>query len=226
MMLGSSRHNLGEQHPRNSSESNTLLAHRKLLPTRGGIFRARSRCRGDQRVSGPHDLSERIVGLLPRLRRFALTLTRRWEDADDLVQATVERALTRLGGWREDTRLDSWLFKMMQNLWIDQTRARRVRGGDTVGGDSDLALLPGVDGRPLMEARLTLRATLDAVMQLPDEQRTVILLVVVEGFSYREAAEVLDVPIGTVMSRVSRARAVLEGKFAAADQPPLTVVRQ
>jgi RNA polymerase sigma-70 factor (ECF subfamily) len=177
-------------------------------------------------VSGPHDLTERIVGLLPRLRRFALTLTRRWEDADDLVQATVERALTRLGGWKEDTRLDSWLFKMMQNLWIDQARARRVRGGDAVGGDDELALLPGSDGRPIMEARLTLKATLEAVMQLPEDQRAVILLVVVEGFSYREAADVLGVPIGTVMSRVSRARAALEDKVAGSGESPLTVVRR
>jgi RNA polymerase sigma-70 factor (ECF subfamily) len=176
-------------------------------------------------VSGPPDLVERIVGLLPRLRRFALTLTRRWEDADDLVQATVERALTRLGGWKEDTRLDSWLFKMMQNLWIDQTRARRVRGGDAVGGEAELALLPGVDGRPVMEARLTLQATLEAAMQLPEDQRAALLLVVVEGFSYREAAEVLDVPIGTVMSRISRARAALEGKVSGDEAPPLKVVR-
>jgi RNA polymerase sigma-70 factor (ECF subfamily) len=219
-------HNLGVQNVGNSSDFSALPTPWKRPRRGGGIFRARPRCRGNRRVSGPHDLTERIVGLLPRLRRFALTLTRRWEDADDLVQATVERALTRLGGWREDTRLDSWLFKMMQNLWIDQARARRVRGGDTVGGDAELALLPGVDGRPVMEARLTLRATLEAVMQLPEDQRAVILLVVVEGFSYREAADVLGVPIGTVMSRVSRARAALEDKVAAAGQPPLSVVRR
>ena len=161
-------------------------------------------------MSGSNALADRIVDLLPRLRRFALTLTRHQDDGDDLVQATVERALARLSSWKEDTRLDSWMFKIMQNLWIDQTRARRTRG--VQADDYDLASIAGADGRAVMDQRLTLRATLDATMALPEEQRSVLMLVVVEGLSYRDAADVLGVPVGTVMSRLSRARLALEGK--------------
>jgi RNA polymerase sigma-70 factor (ECF subfamily) len=153
-------------------------------------------------------LTDRIIALLPRLRRFALTLTRHAEDGDDLVQLSVERALTRLHRWNEGTRLDSWMFKIMQNLWIDELRSRRSRG--QVDPDFDLDMLPGSDGREAIEARLVLKDTVAALMALPEEQRAVMLLVVVEGLSYRDAAEVLDVPIGTVMSRISRARQALD----------------
>jgi RNA polymerase sigma-70 factor (ECF subfamily) len=170
------------------------------------------------------NLADRIVELLPRLRRFALTLTRREEDADDLVQGAVERALARLDSWRPDTRLDSWLFKIMQNLWIDQVRARRTRGTQTT--DAELADLAGGDSRDVLDARLTLRDTLQATLDLPEEQRATLLLVVVEGFSYRDAAEVLGVPVGTVMSRLSRARAALEGRVFGDEPPALSVVRQ
>ena len=159
-------------------------------------------------MTGPTELTDRIVALLPRLRRFALTLTRQPEDGDDLVQLTVERALTRLHRWNEGTRLDSWMFKIMQNLWIDELRSRRSRG--QADPDFDMDLLAGSDGRAAMDARLGLRDTLAAVMALPEEQRSVMLLVVVEGLSYRDAAEVLEVPIGTVMSRLSRARLSLD----------------
>lgn len=157
----------------------------------------------------PTDTAERIIELLPRLRRFALTLTRHASDADDLVQMCVERGLARIETWTPDTRLDSWLFRIMQNLWIDEVRRRRSRGvierdpaeGETATGD---------DGRHVTRVRQELKAALDAVMRLPDDQRAVIALVVVEGFAYRDAAEILNVPIGTVMSRLSRARAALE----------------
>jgi RNA polymerase sigma-70 factor (ECF subfamily) len=169
--------------------------------------------------SGSHDLSDRIIALLPRLRRFALTLTRDPSDGDDLVQTTVERALSRMNSWDEGSRLDSWMFKIMQNLWIDQTRARRTRG--TQAPEAELGDLPGTDGRTLMDHRLTLRATLAEALALPEEQRAALLLVVVEGFSYRQAAEVLGVPVGTVMSRLSRARLALEGRVFG-ERPPLS----
>jgi RNA polymerase sigma-70 factor (ECF subfamily) len=92
--------------------------------------------------------------------------------------------------------------------------------------EAELAELPGLDGRGDMDARLTLKATLEEVMRLPEEQRSVVLLVIVEGFSYRDAAEVLGVPIGTVMSRIARARLALEGKVFGEGRPPLSVVRQ
>lgn len=154
------------------------------------------------------DIAQRIVELLPRLRRFALTLTRHEDDADDLVQAAAERALMRLGTWRPDTRLDSWLFKIMQNHWIDQVRARRTRGASEALDAVDH--IAGADGRHVTGVRQELQATLQAVLRLPEEQRAVVGLVLVEGLAYREAAEILEVPIGTIMSRLSRARAALE----------------
>ena len=162
------------------------------------------------------NLSNRIIELLPRLRRFALTLTRREEDADDLVQSAVERALTRLDSWRPDTRLDSWMFKIMQNLWIDQVRARRARSG--IEGDAEaVETVAGSDGRHVTGVRRELQATLEAVLRLPEDQRTVVGLVLIEGLPYREAADILNVPIGTIMSRLSRARAALEGAVRADD---------
>lgn len=143
------------------------------------------------------------------MRRFALTLTRQDEDADDLVQATVERALSRLESWQSDTRLDSWLFKIMQNLWIDQVRSRRTGSGLEVDA-SAADFVPGSDGRHITGVRRELQATLAAVLTLPEDQRSVVALVLIEGLAYREAAEILEVPIGTIMSRLSRARAALE----------------
>lgn len=174
-------------------------------------------------MSRTPDLADQIVALLPRLRRFALALARHREDADDLVQTTVERALSRLAQWKEGTRLDSWLFRMMQNLWIDQLRSKRTRGG--VADDVDLSGLPGVDGRDTLETRLTLHETIKAVMALPEDQRVVVMLVIVEGYSYRDAAEMLNTPIGTVMSRLARARASLEHTVLDPGPPP-TETRQ
>ena len=148
-----------------------------------------------------------MIALLPRLRRFARALAGSAADADDLVQDTVERALTRLNLWIPGTRLDSWMFRIAQNLWIDRTRSRRSRGTtvdiDTMG--ESLA----TDGAREIEARLTLQSAARALMELPEEQRSVVALVLIDGMSYRQAADVLEVPIGTVTSRLARARGTL-----------------
>lgn len=154
-----------------------------------------------------------IVELLPRLRRFARTITRDHADADDLTQITVERALDRRDQWQPGTRLDSWMYRIMKNAWIDETRARGRRGkifapaeaGDHVGEDS----------RPAVEARIEVRNVERAMAQLPEEQRLAVALVFVEGLSYAEAAEVLEVPIGTLNSRLGRGRAALQAQFEA-----------
>jgi len=151
------------------------------------------------------DLADRIVELLPRLRRFAASLCRNPQDVDDLVHGAVERALNRLDTWRPDTRLDSWMFRILQNHWIDQVRARRP-----TSDLSDADLLPGDDGRLVAESRLQLGEVARLVAALPPEQRAVVGLVLVDGLSYRDTAEILDIPIGTVMSRVSRAREALQ----------------
>ena len=146
----------------------------------------------------------RMTAALPRLRRFALSLAGNQTDADDLVQDTIERALRNLHKWKPDTKLESWMFRIAQNLWIDQMRARKVRAADPLD-NNDVAL----DGARDAEARLTFADTARALRQLPEEQRVVVALVLIEGVAYREAAEILNVPIGTVTSRLARAREAL-----------------
>ena len=150
------------------------------------------------------DTKQQLTALLPRLRRFACVLTGSVDEADDLVQAACERGLRSLEQWQVGTRLDSWMFKIMQNLWIDQTRARKARGAVV---ELDAARnLSGDDGRRRTEASLTLERVRASMAGLPEEQRIVLALISVEGLSYKEAAESLGVPIGTVTSRLARAR--------------------
>jgi RNA polymerase sigma-70 factor (ECF subfamily) len=152
-------------------------------------------------------LRGQMMAILPRLRRFALALTGRPADADDLVQDTVERALRSLSQFVPDTRMDSWMFRIAQNLWIDKMRANKVRSGTV--NDMDEAEKVAVDGVRATEAHMLLKSTLCALAELPAEQREVVALVLIDGISYREAAAILDVPIGTVTSRLARAREAL-----------------
>lgn len=152
-------------------------------------------------------IRHRIAAMLPRLRRFALSLAGNRADADDLVQDTVERALRSLHQWQPGTRLDSWMFRIAQNLWIDAMRARRVRA--VTVHDPEAAAEVAVDGARDAEARMVLADTVKALAALPEEQRAAVALVLVEGLSYREAADVLGVPMGTLTSRLARARAAL-----------------
>jgi RNA polymerase sigma factor (sigma-70 family) len=148
-----------------------------------------------------------IVGLLPRLRRLARALTRDAADADDLVQLTVERAMTRAGQWEPGSRLDSWTFRIMKNAWIDETRARRRRG-EVFDLDAD-GLAAATDGAAAMQARMEALAAEAAMAELPADQRIAVALVLVEGLSYREAADVLEIPEGTLTSRLVRGRNAL-----------------
>jgi RNA polymerase sigma-70 factor (ECF subfamily) len=149
-----------------------------------------------------------MVELLPRLRRFARILVREPADADDLVQLTVERALARREQWTEGTRLDSWMFRIMKNAWIDETRSRRRR--DAVFAPAEAGERVGDDGAAA-QRRLEVAEVERELVRLPEEQRMAVALVLVEGLSYREAAEVLEVPMGTLTSRLVRGRnAMLE----------------
>jgi RNA polymerase sigma factor (sigma-70 family) len=155
-----------------------------------------------------HDLErqrEELLAALPRLRRFARSLTGNRQDGDDLMQTTVERALQR--GWPEGVEALPWLFKVCKNLWIDELRARavRVKAAQTRELDEE----PAVSGEAVALGEIGLREVEQALESLPAEQRAVLALVAVEGLSYREAADVLETPIGTVMSRLARARAAL-----------------
>jgi len=150
----------------------------------------------------------RIVAFLPRLRRFCRVLTGAQDRADDLVQATVERALQRIEQWQEGTNLESWMFRIARNMHIDQIRMQAGRGRHV---DIDEAeTVADRDALSGLEARSDLERVQGAMRTLPEEQRTLLSLVVLEEMSYREAAELLDIPIGTVMSRLARARRALD----------------
>lgn len=154
--------------------------------------------------------SDQLVAVLPRLRRFARGLTGSAVEADDLVQAACERALSRAHQFQAGTRFDSWMFRIVQTVWIDQLRARGTRR--TEGGDEALDVGTDESARRV-EARLALREVQSAIATLPPEQRLTLLLVTVEGLSYKEAAEVAAVPVGTIMSRLARARVALLAKL-------------
>jgi len=151
--------------------------------------------------------AQAMAAIVPRLRRFAYGLTGSIDAGDDLVQSTCERALSRLHLWQPGTRLDSWMYRIMQNLWIDELRSGRRREITT---DSDeLDAMVGGDAEREVGVRLDLAAVRRHIAGLPPDQRAVLLLVSVDGLSYKEAAAVLEVPIGTVMSRLARARLAL-----------------
>lgn len=147
-----------------------------------------------------------LADLLPQLRRFALGLTRTRHDADDLVQSAVERALSHAKQWTPGTRLDSWMYRIMQNIWIDQKRSAGRRETTTI---DEAVSITGEDGRDVTESKIMAEHAKHAFALLPDELRAAAVLVIVNGLSYAEAAKSLDVPIGTIMSRVSRSRAAL-----------------
>lgn len=151
--------------------------------------------------------SDQLIAVLPRLRRFAAGLTRSATEADDLVQAACERALAREHQFQEGTRFDSWMFRIVQTIWIDQLRARDIRKED---GDVAEERLGSDEPVRRVEARLALSEVRQAVSKLPPDQRATLMLVTVEGLSYKQAADVTGVPVGTVMSRLARARVALQ----------------
>lgn len=139
------------------------------------------------------------------MRRFAIVLAGHPADGDDLCQMTIERALSRREQWQEGTRLDSWAYRIMRNIWIDESRARQRRGQTFI--DEEAGLLVGADGA--QEARIELGDIDRAMARLPEEQREAVLLVMVEGYSYKEAAEIVGCPVGTLNSRLVRGRDAL-----------------
>lgn len=162
------------------------------------------------------EIQSRMIALLPRLRRFALALTGDKDKADDLVQDTCERALAHMDQWQPGTSLDSWMYRIAQNIWVDHHRGRKAQGDQRQL--DEVENLTGVDGRIVTESRLTLAAVTDGIARLPPEQQVLVAMVCVEGISYKEAAGILGIPIGTVMSRLSRARQAL---YTALVEPPL-----
>mgnify|MGYP002075683722 CR=1 FL=1 len=171
------------------------------------------------------DIRAGMVKVLPRLRRFAFSLTGNRDQADDLVQEVCARALARKDQWQPGSRLDSWMYRIAQNIWLDRCRSNAIRGA-TVDLDSQLEV-SGSDGRDIVETRLTLGAVAVGV-KVPVTTRPSLPaatnhLVCIEGLSYKDAASVLELPIGTVMSRLARARKALHDALYADPVPIPTV---
>ena len=157
-------------------------------------------------MAGILSFEEELSALLPRLRRFAHALSRNSADADDLTQMTIERALRSKDQWRPGTRLHSWACTIMRNLWIDTVRSRsRKEAFEAPAVEVEKV----ADGGGSLEASVELNRVMAAMQRLPEEQREIVALILVEGFGYREASEMLQLPIGTVSSRLVRGRTAL-----------------
>jgi RNA polymerase sigma-70 factor (ECF subfamily) len=158
-------------------------------------------------TSSDEELRRSIAALLPRLRRFGVALAGTPEQGDDIVQAAIERVLAKANQWQVGTSLESWVFKIMQNIWRDELRRRRTderkQALNSAGNEET------VDGSTVAETMLMLTRTRECFAQLPEDQRLALALVVLDGRSYREAADQLEIPIGTLMSRLSRGRDAL-----------------
>src|SRR5262245_51964121 len=142
-----------------------------------------------------------ITQQIPRLRRYARALTGDRSAADDLVQDTLERALSRYHLWRRGSDLRAWLFTIMHNIYVNQVRSRSRHQTEALDPEAAADALRGRE-----PDWLALRDLDGALARIPEDQRAVLLLVGLEQFTYDEAARVLDIPIGTVMSRLSRGR--------------------
>ncbi len=158
------------------------------------------RSAGEERV-----FREELVALLPRLRRFALSLTGDMAEADDLVQAACEKALSQRKQFRAGSRLDRWMFAIIHHLLIDETRSMRKKKPH-VPFDEGRIFGRAINGMKKLEAKLQLQGVVAAMRRLSDADRQVLALVCIDGMSYKEAAKTMQVPVGTVMSRLARAR--------------------
>jgi RNA polymerase sigma-70 factor, ECF subfamily len=154
-----------------------------------------------------------LVLLYPRLRRFAIGLAGSGGDADDLVQHACERALSFDRPWKPGTRIDSWLYRIIQNRWSDEKKSARTRLQTQLNDADDIA---ADDGERKVDARLILEAACRELRHLPEEQRVVLVLVCMGGLSYRQVAATLHIPMGTVMSRLARGRLALARRIEAA----------
>ncbi len=150
------------------------------------------------------ELEDELVELLPRLRRFGVALTGSRHDADDLVQATVRRILEKPAP--DGVELARWAFRVSRNMWIDEIRSRKVRTATPLEDAPEAGV---TDGEKMVMDRLLFDQVNRSMATLPEDQRAVMTLVAVEGYSYKETAQILEIPIGTVMSRLSRARSAL-----------------
>jgi len=157
------------------------------------------------------EIREGLPALFPRLWRYALVLTSNSEAAYDLAQATCLRALEKSGQYQAGTDLDRWLFRIAHRIWLNEIRATAVRRGSGLHPIEDV---PIADGRPDAETNIFVLEVLRSIDVLPDGQRACFVLAYIEGFKYAEVADILSIPVGTVMSRLSAARKTVSVKMA------------
>lgn len=158
-------------------------------------------------MTSPSTFDSELAVVWPRLRRFAYALSRNAADADDLAQMVAEKAFKSFEQFDAGTRFDSWIFRICRTVWIDTVRARSRRGAHEAPAEAAEAV--GHDPTAATEAAVDLGKAMAAMQRLPEEQREVVALILIEGFGYREAAEILDQPIGTISSRLVRGRQAL-----------------
>ena len=163
-----------------------------------------------KRKSSYDVVRDNLEDFFPRLWRYSLVLTGDKTRSDDLAQAACLRALEKADKFEAGTHFDRWMFRLTQRLWINEIRKQAVRTG---GGLASIEEEELVDNKLDPEMNLLGREVLLEVMRLPEAQRATVLLVYVEGYSYKEAASLLDIPIGTVMSRLAVARGKLVKKY-------------
>ena len=159
-----------------------------------------------------------LASLIPRLRRFSLALTRSPDLADDLLQSTLERALSKRHLFEPGSSLERWLFRICRNIWIDEVRKKKHMGDPVDPGVVEMTL--AIDGEHEMVERMRLSEVGAEIARLSEDQRALILLVAVEGHSYGEASAILEIPIGTVMSRLARARRTLADRLYPDEKDP------
>jgi RNA polymerase sigma-70 factor (ECF subfamily) len=157
---------------------------------------------------------EQIVALLPRLRRFARTLADNAYDADDLVQIAIARALDKHSQLHDEASIAGSMFGITKDAWVDEVRARTRR--ENFDGEEDAGMAVSA---PAAETQSAVLAVEEALLRLPDEQRLAVALVLIEGLSYQQAAGILEIPVGTVTTRLTRARAALQEMLQGAATP-------
>lgn len=165
------------------------------------------------------EFSVQLEHCIPALRRYAFTLFYRQEEADDLVQDCLERALLKQALWQPNSSLRAWLFTIQHNLYVNQLKSKARKPELVYDTDSLVHLLEPHQSDVLM------RDIDYCLRQLPDDQRQVLLLVTIEGFRYKEVGEIMSIPLGTVMSRLSRARSALHDLMNGTTQPILREVK-
>lgn len=159
--------------------------------------------------------NHQLTALIPRLRRYARVLCYEQQDSEDLLQATLERAMTKQDQWKAGTLLDRWVFTIESSIWKNELRSRSVRQGQ---GITNTEKLIDINEHHKSEWTILLDQVFEHVMKLPEKQRAAIVLVYVEGMKYHEAAKILDIPQGTLMSRLARGRVALADKMNAPQQ--------